>query len=149
MFDTTTIGVADFKSYFARDFRYVPTQVGCPAEGVMDSDIEKALSEASQQINVSLFCQDSIAQTAYLYLSAHCLVENIQMSAQGLDSVSSWTANNRSVGSVSEGYQVPDWVSKDPYLSGFASTRYGQRYLQIIRPLLVGNVAVIDGMTTP
>jgi len=148
------ITVNDFKVYFYRDFEYsqpvgaeypIP---GCPKDFITDYDIEKAYTEAKINFNPGLFGDDEQLKVCYLYLSAHYLVNDIQTAAQGLNSVGYAPVNSRSVGSVSESYTIPDWMGQDPYLSNFTTTRYGQKYLSLIKPLLIGNVQVYQGWTT-
>jgi hypothetical protein len=50
---------------------------------------------------------------------------------------------------VSESYTIPTWVSEDPVLGAFATTRYGLKYISLLKPLLIGNVQVYEGATTP
>lgn len=148
------ITVDDFKSYFYRDFEYAkplgaahPTP-GCPKEFVTDFDIQKAFKEAIINFNPGIFSYDEQLEVSFLYLSAHYLVNDLQTASQGVNSVGYAPVNSRSVGSVSESYTLPDWMAQDPYLSNFTTTRYGQKYLSLIKPLLIGNVQVYLGWTT-
>jgi len=148
------ITVDDFKGYFHRDFEYskplgaeypIP---GCPDDYVTDDDILKAFGEAIINFNPGIFSQDEQLRISYLYLTAHYMVNDLQTSAQGISSVGYAPVNSRSVGSVSESYTLPDWMVNDPYMSNFATTRYGQKYLSLIKPLTIGNVQVYLGWTT-
>jgi hypothetical protein len=139
------ITVADFKAHFYRDFTYgAVVAVG----EVVDADITKAYDEAKVNFNEGLWASQEQIKIAFLYLAAHYLVSDIQASQQGLDSVSTFPVSSRSVGSVSESYQVPEWVSKSAYLSQFANTRYGLKFCSLIRPRLVAGIAVYAGATT-
>lgn len=148
------VTVDDFKTWFSRDFLYetpvgsVIPKPGCPNNYVRDTDIEKAFLEAQQVFNASLFSTDDSLKIPYLYLSAHYLVNDLQTSAQGLASTPYSMVNSRTVGNVSESYEIPEWMKKDPILSAFATTRYGQKYISIVKPLLIGNVAIAYGWTT-
>lgn len=136
--------IDDFKTYFSRDFVFSSS----PVVGVTDADLERAFSEATINFNVSLF--DAPAdQTAFFYLAAHCLCVALQTAVQGKSSVPFFPVASRSVGAVLESYSIPDWVAKNPTLSGFSTTRYGQTYLQMLYPRTVGRVAVYAGATTP
>jgi hypothetical protein len=146
--DLSTITVADFKAHFTRDFTYY-SGTGCEREAVTDADISKAFLEASANFNDGLFSADDICKLCYLYLTAHFLVVDFQMAAQGLNSVGYNPVSSRSVGPVSEGYAIPEWVSKSTTLGQYTTTRYGQKYLALIRPLLIGNVGLAAGYTTP
>jgi len=141
------ITIQDFKDHFTRDFPYYSGS-GCSKEYVTDTDLNRAYLEASVNFNESLFPNQDQLEIAYLYLAAHFLCIDMQMAAQGLNSVGYNPVTSRTVGSISESYQVPEWLSKDPILSAYTTTRYGQKYLTIIRPLLVGNVTVYEGATT-
>lgn len=139
------VTVADFKAHFFRDFVYSATvEVG----KVTDADISKAFSEAKVNFNESLWSDFDQIKMAFLYMSAHYLVSDLQTAQQGINSVSTFPVNSRSVGSVSEGYEIPAWVGKSAFLSQFANTRYGLKFCSLIRPRLVAGVAVYAGATT-
>jgi hypothetical protein len=140
--------VTDFKAHFVRDFPYYQGE-GCSKEFVTDDDINKAFTEAQANFNVDLFSSDTTLKLCYLYLTAHYLVTDFQIAAQGLNSVGYNQVTSRSVGSVSESYAIPDWMLNNPVLSAYATTRYGQKYLSLIRPLLIGHVGIAQGYTTP
>ncbi len=144
--DVDAITNEDFKAHFFRDFKYGDLSEGCGV--VSEEDLNKAFVEAKINFNVGLWSDQNEMKIALLYVVAHYLVSDLQMAKEGLDSSSTFPVNSRSVGSVSESYQVPEWVSKSPYLSFFASTRYGLKYCSLLRPRLVGNVAVFAGGTT-
>jgi hypothetical protein len=144
----------DFKSWFSRDFKYA-TPVGmtgevyeCSKSYVSDNDIDKAFVEADINFNESLFSTDTQLKTTFLYLAAHYLCNDLQAAEGGASSTGYLPVSSRSVGSVSESYSVPEWMMKDPVLGMFATTRYGQKYLSLVKPLLIGNVAVYTGATT-
>lgn len=139
--------VDDFKEYFTRDFPYYTA--GDSTNYVTDEDIEKAFLQAQANFNTDLFSSDNILKISYLHLVAHYLVVDFQMSAQGLQSVGYNPVTSRSVGSVSESYQLPEWISKGSFLAEYTTTRYGQKYLSLIRPLMIGNVGLAAGYTTP
>jgi hypothetical protein len=140
--------VADFKEFYSKDFPYYQGS-GCSKEFVTDADINKAFLEAKANFNDSLFSSDDTLKLCYLYLTAHYLVTDFQIAAGGLNSVGYNQVASRAVGSVSESYQIPDWAVNNPVLSAYGTTRYGQKYLSLIRPLLIGNVGLAIGYTTP
>ena len=155
MITVEDITLDDFKTWFARDFSYA-TPIGltepiisCPKDFVTDNDITKAYTEAEMMFNPGLFGTDEEFRMCFLYLSAHYLCNDLQTAAQGAGSTGYFPVNSRSVGGVSESYTIPEWMSSDPVLSPFMLTRYGQKYLSLIRPLLIGAVAVYRGRTTP
>lgn len=148
------ITLDDFKSWFSRDFKYL-TPVGsenpldeCASDLVTDNDLTKAFTEAKCNFNPGLFSTDDQLKTTFLYLAAHYLVNDLQTAAEGTSSVGYFTVASRTVGSVSETYDLPSWMKTDPNLSYFTTTRYGQKYLSLIKPLLIGNVQVFQGATT-
>ncbi|NCX93985.1 MAG: DUF4054 domain-containing protein [Gammaproteobacteria bacterium] len=155
MITVNDITLDDFKSWFVRDFQYA-TPIGetepvldCPKDFVTDNDIRKSYSEAKMLFNPSLFSTDEEFKMCFLYLSAHYLSYDLQAAAQGAGNQGAYPVNSRSVGGVSESYTIPDWMASDPVLSPLMLTRYGQKYLSLIRPLLIGAVAVYRGWTTP
>lgn len=154
MITITDISIDDFKNYFVRDFSYaIPAGqtesiYTCQKDYVMDSDIQKAFDEAAFNFNESLFSTDNSLKIAFLYLTAHYLVNDLQTSQQGLAGNGYFPVNSRAVGGVSESYHIPDWMLNDPIFGHFATTRYGQKYISLIKPLLIGNIAVYEGATT-
>ncbi|MBW1812124.1 MAG: DUF4054 domain-containing protein [Deltaproteobacteria bacterium] len=139
--------IAAFKAYFARDFKYAPENDASNLAFVTDADINKAYGQASANFNTALFTNDDDAEIAYLWLSAFYLVYDLQSSAQGLTSQSNYPISSKSVGSVSIGFTVPEKYSRDPYLSIFTGNGYGLKYLSLLLPHLVGNIAAIGGAT--
>jgi hypothetical protein len=136
--------IADFKTYFSRDFVYSTL----PATGVTDADLNRAFSEATMNFNSTLF-ESPQDQTAFFYLAAHFLCVNLQSALQGKNSVPFFPVASRSVGAVLEAYSIPAWVSENPILSGYSTTRYGQQYLLMLYPRMIGRVTVYQGATTP
>lgn len=147
--------VANFEAMFSRDFSYGPG-----LDKVRPLDIQNALNIASSAFNPSLFStqpigvppnQTSEALQAYLYCSAHFLVTSIQgvgglnKVGGGLTSQGEGIVNNKSVGGVSVGFSWPAFITNSPTLSQFSKTIYGNLYLQILMPKLVGNVGAVLG----
>ena len=71
---TPPVDAARFKDEFDRDFQY-----GSGLDKVRDKDINRALTEANALFNAALWATDEELQSAYLYLSAHFLVMNLQV----------------------------------------------------------------------
>lgn len=138
--------VEDFKGWFSRDFPY--SENGDLA-GVRDIDIEKAFMEASMNFNSQLFETCEEKKLGFLYLAAHYLVIDLQNSSQGINGKYEGIMSTKSVGSVSVGYTIPDWVMASPIYSLLSQTRYGMKYLSLIIPLLIGNIGVVKGATHP
>jgi hypothetical protein len=139
--------IADFKAQFDRDFVY-----GSGTDTVRDADITRALADANMLFNPGLWSTEE-KPTVYGLLAAHFLVTNIQAAGgaspgnqgKGLASHGGGTVESKSVGGVSVGFAVPDFVRQNPILSQLMRTDYGQKFLMLIYPRLVGNVAVISG----
>lgn len=138
-----------FKAYFARDFSYYSGS-GDSRDYVTDDDITRAITEAGLVFPSGLFSSsETLADTALLYLSAHFLSEDIQFAAGGAGGTSAFPVNHKAVGAVLESSVIPEWVTKIPSLYTYANTRYGQRYLSMLFPMLIGNTVVFEGATTP
>lgn len=136
-----------FKAFFVREFPY-----GSTPDTVMDADITRALAEVVPVFNPAIWTSDEYA-TAYLYVAAHNLALNIQAAgglltapgSAGIDSQGRAPVSSVSVGPVSQSFEIPERVKNSPILSGFMRTAFGQRYLEMLTPKLVGNVAVASG----
>ncbi len=148
---TTDITIADFRSRFVRDFDYAPAGAAIqPCQDLIyDADIEKAYGMASILFPTGLWSNDTEFKTAYLLLSAHCMVTDIQTAAGGIASTGLNPTASRSVGAVSESYDMPDWATKSRTLAPYLATRYGQQYLMLLKPRMIGGFAVAAGATTP
>lgn len=117
---------------------------------VLDSDIEKAYFQARQFFNPALFDNENDLLSYICYLIAHYLVIDIQMSQEGVNSTGYYIPNHTTVGDVSESYSNPTNSQGDSFiLYQLNQTRYGQKYLSLISPLLVGHYNSIRGTTTP
>ncbi len=116
---------------------------------VLDADIEKAFSEAKMQFNQALFTSDANIQLGYLYLTAFFLVNDINTANAGLQIVNSYPVSSRTVGNVSEKYEIPDTYLENPQFLFYSSNLYGRKYLSMIQPLLVGNIGIAFGTTLP
>jgi len=133
---------SSFKAHFARDFNYGSTDTT-----VMDSDITKAISEAAVNFNESLWESQAVFTIAYLYLTAHYLVTDLRASSQGIAGSYSWLTGSKSVGSVSEGFSIPQKILDNPHLAMLSKTNYGARYLELVTPRLIGHVISVLGRT--
>ena len=110
-----------------------------------DSDILNAYNEAKVNFNENLFGNEQTALMIFLYLAAHYLTIDFN-NALGINNVGIPTS--KSVGSVSEGYTIPQWLNEDAALSVYASTGYGVKYASLIRPYKIGNIMLFQGRTT-
>ena len=112
---------------------------------VSDNDITRAFLEASVNFNEGLFESDNVAMMMFYYLTAHyiCIDANNVNNGIGIGYVG--VSQSKHVGSVSESFAIPKWVTDNPILSSYASTGYGLKYLSLLYPYLVGNVICIQG----
>jgi hypothetical protein len=140
------ITVKDFKGWFTRDFPY---SASGDLSGITDQDLLKAFAEANMNFNPTLFSTVDEQKLGFLYLAAHYLVIDIQNSSQGLGGKYEGIMSSKSVGSVSVGYTIPDWVMGHPIYSLLSQSKYGMKYLSLIIPQLVGNISAVHGCTHP
>lgn len=117
-------------------------------EFVLDSDIEKAFMEAKLSFNEGLpFADCTQTKFVFYYLTAHYLTADLLASQQ--NGAPSRVVNSRSVGSVSESYDVPDIYKNDPLFNLLSTTYYGSKYLGLVVPMTRGNVVCVVGRSTP
>jgi hypothetical protein len=143
---------SDFKARFVRDFLY-----GVGSDAVTNGDITNALSDAIPLFNQSLWSSPTETSTAFLFLAAHLLVLNLRPAGglaavnvgKGARSGAGGVVISKGVGSVSLSYSIPMRVQNSPILSQFMRTDYGQRYLSMLAPRLIGNVTVAGGPVDP
>lgn len=134
--------VEEFKAQFTRDFMY-----GSSSDSVMDSDIATAIVQASFSVNEGLFSDETSYKFAFNYLAAHNLVMNLKASSQGVGGSFSWLESSKSVGSVSQSFQIPELIMKNPAFAMLSKTNYGAYYLSLILPLASGQIGVVAGTT--
>lgn len=148
-----SITVDDFKSLFFRDFQYLPSDPSglSPDQKlkyVWDQDITRAFSEARILFNQGLFGTDDQIKMAFLYLAAHYLVTDLKTAASGSGGGGgAGVLTGRTVGNVSESYEVPQAYKDNPAFALLSRTGYGLKYLSLVIPRLVGNVAAVCGAT--
>ena len=116
---------------------------------VTDDDINGAILDANDNMNEDLFPNQQLFTRAFLFLAAHCLVENLMASVEGLASQYSWLTQAKSVGGLSQSFVTSERVREDPFLSLLSTTRYGARYLQIVLPFTVGHTMALPRQTNP
>lgn len=150
--------IAQFENYFSRDFVYGPG-----LDAVRPIDIQNALNTASSIYNPDLFSTAPIgiapnltseALIAYLNCAAHFLVTTIQgigglgKKGGGVKSQGEGIVSSKGVGGVNISFTWPPMITQSPALFQLTKTIYGQNYLQMLMPRLVGNVSVVAGETT-
>ena len=116
---------------------------------VQDDDITRAFGQAQVNFNQSLFSGDDTIKLCYLYLTAHYLVVDMRNALAGVSGAGAFPLASRSVGSVSESYGIPSAYLANPSYAIYAQTGYGMKYLSLVLPMLVGNVGIACGGTTP
>jgi len=114
---------------------------------ILDIDITKAQTEAKSLFNQSLFSTESEIKLAFNYITAHFLAIDIRRSGEGINSKGEYLTNSQSVGSVSESKSIPTSISENPYFNIFTSTGYGQKYIGLVLPRLIGRISVVAGAT--
>jgi hypothetical protein len=137
--------VAQFQAQFTRDFPYGTD----PNTSILDSDITNAFNLVDITINQCLWDSQNAFTTAYNYLAAHFLVMNLRASSQGLSGQYSWAQTSKSVGSVSESFQIPERLMNNPDFLQYTKTYYGAMYINLLWPQLAGNMFSVLGHTKP
>ena len=144
-----TPNAAAFKAQFVRDFNYAPTNDSTNLDYVTDQDIASAITMASANFNPGLFGADAGRTMAFLMLAAFYLVDNLQVSAQGISSKSNFPISSKSAGPVTVSYQIPERYMKDAIISFLTHNGYGMKYLSMALPAIIGNVRVMQGANAP
>lgn len=141
----TTITVEEFKTRFTKNFIF-----GNETDQVSDTDVQNAINDALTVFNQDLLPTDengiNPSEIAFYYLSAHFCQLNYD--EQGMGPQANFIQSSRSVGGMSESLQIPDWVSNSE-LSIYATTSFGLKYLQMIKPYCIGAAYAVEGKTTP
>lgn len=135
--------VTDFQNLFYRDFPYGTD----PTVSVISQDITNAFVMANAAINPALWPDQPTFTLGFLLLSAHFMVMTLRASSQGINGQYAWAQTAKSVGSVSETFQIPDRVANNPLLMAYAKTNYGAQYLALLWPLLSGQTFTVYGRT--
>lgn len=115
---------------------------------VQDEDIERAIGEMKVMLPEGLFDEETL-RLAQLYLTAHCLANDMRTASAGLSAQFPFPLQSRSVGSVSESYGIPSKLLDDPKYSFYITSQFGLKYLAMLLPRLVGNIGIAYGATTP
>lgn len=142
--------IEEFKNYFYRDFPFV-ADINNPNmdEEILDQDIQKSIDESICMFNDGLFNDEDCCRTAFLYLTAHNLVEDIRNSSSGISGSFDGLLSSKSVGSVSSSFQFPQSLLNEPTYMMLSKTTYGAKYLNMIYPRMRGAVFAISGGTQP
>ena len=147
---TAPIAVADFKTYFDRDFTF-----GTGKDTIRDADITKAIAEAYLLFNPGLFADVPSQAIAFEYLTAHLLVKSLMSTGgiiqqgQGVNSTGSFPISSKGAGPLNVSYGLPEDVVNNPALAQYLTTGYGVHYLNIVMPNLIGNFGSAQSDTNP
>lgn len=115
---------------------------------ILDADIEKAMREASNKFNPSLFGTLEDKKLAFSYLTAFFLVYDLQMAKDGTNSSWSNPVTKREVGKMAVWYEVPAEMKNYPSYSFLSRNKYGLKYFELIRAKLAGNIRTFIGNAT-
>ena len=150
----STLTIQDFANYFPRGFTPYEFNITIGSDGEFDKtkinneDIQEAFDEAYAVFNEGLFGGDQrIIKTAYFYLIAHYLVSDLIGSSKGVV-FAGGLETNKSVGDVSVGYTIPQVFQNNPQAIHWAKTLWGQKYMSLLAPYLVGVILFTNGTTT-
>lgn len=115
---------------------------------ITDEDITKAMTQARPNANIMFgdTCQEKI--NIYLHLIAFYLVFDIKNSSSGINSGFVGTLSSKSVGDVSESYNIPQWMLDNPTYSIFGQNGYGLKYLSLIAPYTAITIMFSRGEST-
>lgn len=116
---------------------------------VTDDDVTGALQDAYFNVNPGLFGDQTSWSRAFCYLAAHNLVQRLLVAGQGIRSRGTWLENAKGVGDLSSSFSIPPQILESPFLALVSKTGYGLRYLEIITPLLIGNMQTNFRRTPP
>lgn len=140
----TPPSVADFMAFFNREFPYPPAGIlPNPNDYVQPADITKAISMALVNFNSGLFGSFSQITTVFLYLAAFYLTENLKIAQKGIAAQVNFPTVSAGVGGVNQSFQVPDKVTKSPFLFQYTANAFGMVYLSFALPQTVGNVGIV------
>jgi hypothetical protein len=115
---------------------------------LLDADIEKAMREASNRFNPSLFAEIEDRKLAFSYLTAFFLVYDLQMAKEGTSSSWSNPVTKREVGKMAVWYQIPDEMKNYPSYTFLSRNKYGLKYFELVRAKLTGNIRTFIGNAT-
>ncbi len=119
-------------------------------KNVTDFDIASAIAKATNfNVTNGLFGSQAAFTQAYNLLAAHYLCTTLQASEAGLGGQAQWLTQSKTVGDVTEAFQIPERIMKSPYLSKLSKTTYGAQFLELVSPALVGNMGTFYRPTSP
>ncbi len=111
-----------------------------------DKDIVSAVTEMQVVFNPSLYPDETSANLAKLYLTAHFLTLDLEASESKGQPV--YNQTSRSANGVSESLSIPDWMTQGSFAL-FSTTYYGQKWLALTRPFFGTYIGCVRGGTQP
>lgn len=136
--------VTQFMAFFNREFPYPPVgTLPDPLSYVQPADITKAISMGLINFNSGLYGSNDNIMTVFLYLAAFYLTENLKIAQKGIAAQINFPVVSAGVGGVNESFQVPDKVTKSPFLFQYTANAFGFIYLTFALPQTVGNVGIV------
>lgn len=130
------------------DNTYWQSATGDVYNYILDDDITKAIGEMLALLPSQLFSGE-VFKLAQLYLTAHCLCNDIKTSNAGLASQIIFPTQSKSAGGISESYGVPRRFLDNEIYAFYITSQYGLKYLAMLIPRLRGHVSVVAGWTNP
>ena len=137
--------VQQFQAQFFRDFNFGTDPNNC----VVAQDIANAFVQTNLMINPCMWPDQGSYNLGYCLLAAHFMVIALRSSSQGLNGQWGWAQNNKSVGQVSEGIEIPERIKNNPDFMQYYKTNYGAMYMNLLWPQLSGQVFTVMGHTKP
>ena len=115
---------------------------------ITDEDIAKAMTQALPNANERFGETCVEKKNIYLHLVAFYLVFDLKNSSTGINSSYLGTLASKSVGDVSESYNIPNWLTQSPLYSIYSQNGYGLKYLSLIAPYTAVTVLFAPGNST-
>lgn len=116
---------------------------------ITDSQILNAEQEALTIFNSTLFSSVSAGKMGLCYLTAHFLVIDHWNSVGGVNSTPRFPSASKKAGEVSETVAIPAIIQNNPLYWMLMQTGYGNKYLMMVLPRLVGVCGIAGGTTLP
>ena len=115
---------------------------------ILDSDIYRAMGEASFKFNKSLFPENR-REIIFLYLTMFFLVYDRQAAASGMNGNSAaGPVIHRTVGKMSVTYMESTLYKSNPSYEFLSSNEYGKKAYNLMAPYLRGGVRFFAGANT-
>ena len=153
--DTVFFGNSFYKSLIDNNIFNQPTNgtawekvPGNKYDYITDEDIAKAMTQALPNANERFGETCVEKKNIYLHLVAFYLVFDLKNSSTGINSSYLGTLASKSVGDVSESYNIPNWLTQSPLYSIYSQNGYGLKYLSLIAPYTAVTVLFAPGNST-